>query len=276
MYKLFLDDSGQKEYLNEYNSLYIDNPPDDIDYWRKNYFCLAGVYIKTSYIKELDLKIKEIKIKYFKTHKFEIKSTWLRDSKQRKKNYIDPFWISDEDLNNFWKEIIDFIWLNKDKIKILWVIFDKRFYKNRDRNEAIPLLKTTQVIFEKVEYIWNNCEIVFDQMEKSLKIKKWNNHHKILLVKENHLMEKVFIDEYKKIKNIEFQKSCNDNFLQLADLCAYNIYRQFIMYSRDWEKWDIKMYEYFEKIAWNIHNVNNKIMWKWLIIIPNINIWNPI
>lgn len=276
MYKLFLDDSWQKEYINEYKISYLDNPPDDIDFWRKNYFCLAWVYIKSSDLKNLDIKIKEIKLKYFKTSKFEIKSTWLRDPKQRKKNYLEPFWLTDEELNNFWKEIIDFIWLNKDKIKILWVIFDKRFYKYRNKNEAIPLLKTSQVIFEKVEIIWNNCDIVFDQMEKSLKVLNWNNHHKILLVKENHLMEKVFIDEYKKIKNIDFQKSCNDNFLQLADLCAYNIYRQFVIHWKYWEKWDIKMYEYFKKIVWNIHNVNNKIIWKWLVIIPNINIWNPI
>lgn len=276
MFKLFLDDSWQKEYFHEYNRNYVENMPTGRDFLMKNFFCLAWVYISKNNLLDLDNQIKDIKKKYFTTSNIEIKSTWLRSPQKRKEKYLDPFNLTDEELNNFWNEIIDFISNNKEKIKIIWAIFDKRYYRYRDRNEAIPLLKTTQVIFEKVEIIWKPCEIVFDQMEKSLKIAKWDNHHKILLVKENDWMEKVFIDEYKKIKNIEFQKSSIDNFLQLADLSAYNIYRQFVEHYHDWEKWDIKMYEYFKKIVWNIHNVNNKIIWKWLIIIPNVNIWNPI
>ena len=36
------------------------------------------------------------------------------------------------------------------------------------------------------------------------------------------------IDKYTNIEDIEFQQSKNENFLQLADICAYNIRRQFM------------------------------------------------
>ena len=101
--------------------------------------------------------------------------------------------------------------------------------------------------------------VIFDQMESSLQIDK-GQHGKILKIfQENEGMEKVYVDKYDVISDIKFIKSKNENFLQIADSCAYNIFRQFAQYGREWEglKIDKKgrkkltAYSYFKKIRCN-------------------------
>jgi len=285
LYKFFIDDSGSKDYLIPYSKEFIKNPPEFNKYenfWRDNYFVLCGVRIPQKEIDVVNKELNNLKKKYFETHKIEIKSDWLRNPHKRKKKYIDKFKISLNDLERFVEELYELIFEHRDKLKILAVVFDKRFYgdKKRQSDEGNPLSKCSQVLFERLQYLNTYHLVVFDQMESSLKIDK-GNHGKILKVlKDNEGMEKIYVTKYDKISDIKFVQSCNENFLQIADICAYNIYRQFVHYGREWsgknknEKGQVvmKKYKYFDKIKCNFIHMPKykKVCGVGLICLPDL------
>lgn len=263
LYKVFIDDSGQKEYKNPYSKDFIENPPVFKEYesfWRDNYFTLCGVRVKQDELGEINDMINQLKNDYFGTHKVEIKSDWLRNPYKRKKNYFEKFGITPEKLNEFGEKFIDIISENKEKLKLIAVVFDKRYYGDAKRKtqEGSPLLKTAQLIFERIQYVGGYHILIFDQMESSLKL-TIGQHDKIINVfQKNAGMEKIYVDKYDRITDIKFMQSFEENFLQVADICAYNIYRQFIEFGRDWcgkNKKDGKIYmnvyPYFNRIRCN-------------------------
>lgn len=72
LYKVFVDDSGSREYKNPYAIEFVENPPPFEDYpqfWRDNYFVLCAVRIHHSNLGEINLKINNLKETYFKTKK---------------------------------------------------------------------------------------------------------------------------------------------------------------------------------------------------------------
>lgn len=266
LYKVFVDDSGSKEYSVPYTRDFVTNPPDfegNESFWRENYFVLSGVRIKQSDIAELNTEINELKIAFFGTHKVEIKSTWLRIPDKRKKHYLDPYGITAEQLNKFGEDLMDFIAGHADKLKVFGIIFDKRYYGDAKRStgDGNPFLKSMQVLMEKINRAGNINLISFDQFESSLSLEKGNHKKVVGIFKDNHGMETVFTSEYSNIAAIDFKKSSDENFLQIADICAYNIHRQFMIHGREWcgeRKGDdgkkvLETYDYFEKICCNLY-----------------------
>jgi len=264
IYKVFIDDSGKKEYKNPYSRDFINNPPPFgkyEDFWRDNYFVLCGVRVKQDDLKLVNSQINKLKNDYFGTHKVEIKSDWLRNPHKRRKRYLEPIKISAEKLNEFGEKFVDLIGDHKEQLKLIAVVFDKRFYGDakRQKGEGVPLLKTAQMLFERLQYAGNYNVVVFDQMESSLKL-TIGQHDKILNVfQKNHGMEKIYVDKYDKIVDIKFMESCHENFLQVADICAYNIFRQFVEFGREWAglnkskggKIIMSAYSYFNRIRCN-------------------------
>lgn len=257
VYKIFIDDSGKKEYITPYSKDFIDNPPnfDDYeDFWRDNYFVLCGVRVKQENISEINIKINELKKKYFKTHKVEVKSDWLRNPHQRKKQYLDKFKITAEQLNKFGEKFVDLIARYKEEIKIMAVVFDKRYYgvKKRDMAEGTPLLKTTQVLLERLEFAGNYNILIFDQMESSLRLTIGQHGRILKVLQRNEGMEKIYVNKYDSVTDIKFMESWAENFLQVADVCAYNVFRQFVQFGREWEgKSKLSLYPYFNRIRCN-------------------------
>ncbi len=286
LYKFFIDDSGSKEYKTPYSKEFIKNPPlfeKYENFWRDNYFVLCGVRISQEEIGIVNSEINNLKIKYFRTDKVEIKSDWLRNPHKRKKKYIEKFNVTLEDLEKFSEELYDLISKHKSKLKLLAVIFDKRYYGDEKRrsSEGNPLIKCSQILFERLQYLNTYHLVIFDQMESSLKIDK-GNHGKILKVlRGNEGMEKIYVTEYDKISDIKFVQSRNENFLQIADICAYNIYRQFVHYGREWDgknkdekgKITMKVYEYFDRIRCNFVYMpkGKRVCGVGLVCLPDLN-----
>lgn len=286
LYKVFIDESGKKEYITPYSREFINNPPlfqKYPDFWRDNYFVLCGVRIKQQNLDLINKDINKLKEDYFKTHKVEIKSDWLRNPYQRKKHYLDVYGITPKKLNEFGENFVNLIPKYKDEIKLIGVVFDKRFYGDAKRPtaEGSPLLKTTQALFERLEYASGYNIVVFDQMESSLKL-TIGQHDKILgILRKNIGMEKIYVDKYTKISDIKFMKSREENFLQVADICSYNIFRQFVEFGREWAgkytdkdgKRKMTIYKYFDKIRCNFmyHPINRTVRGVGLVCIPDID-----
>lgn len=283
LYKVFVDDSGSKDYKTPYTRDFVDNPPPlkgNEEFWRSNYFALCGVRVKQTEIGVIDGEISELKKNCFGTHKVEIKSTWMRIPDKRKKYYLDPYGIDAEALNKFGEDYIDLIARHADKMKLIGVVFDKRYYGDQKRNagDGNPLLKTVQVLMEKVQYAGNINIITFDQFESSLSVDKGHHNRVMGIFRNNDGVETSFTDEYDNIADIEFKKSCDENFLQVADICAYNIHRQFVEFGREWcgenetdGKTTLSTYPYFERLRCNFHaDIKGQVRGVGLTCIPTV------
>lgn len=283
---VFIDDNGDKKHKYSYNRTFINNPPSYIEnktFWQKNYFVLTGAIIDKKYFDFLNKKLINKKLKYFDTSQVEIKSEWLRISQQRRKKYIDKFNISNDNCNNLGIEYLDLIRENTDKIKLISVIFDKRYYGEAKRLTANgdPFIMSCHVLLERLKMIGHPVHVHFDQFDSNLKVTK--GHHKAIhSLQYSKIPITRYTDNMNHIKHIDFKKSSTENFLQLVDIASYNVYRQFVEHGREWEnsspKTKLSLYTYFSKIKNNFLNKDNNICGVGIVKLPdnrNFN-WNII
>ena len=271
---LFIDDSGSKDWETPFSKDFIDNPPSrnstNLNYWRRNYFVLAGLHITSQTINELNPLINKTKIKCFGTKHVEIKSDWLRNPDRRNKHYLDVFDLGEDKLKDFIEnEWYRFIEKYIETIQIQAFVLDKRYYKN-NRNNFTPLQILTQVLFDRVElHPHKNCVIVFDQMDSEIKSTN-HNQGQILKISSKEINLGSFHQKFSHTKP-RFEKSKNSNFLQLADTVAYNVYRQFVGYGDLKENLDIESterYSYLNRLIKNFYNKNGKITGYGIVRVP--------
>lgn len=270
---LFIDDSGSKDWDTPYAKSFIESSPvrntQNFNFWRGNYFVLAGLHISEKAIINLNPEINKIKTEYFGNKHVEIKSVWMRNPKQRKKRYLEQYGISEYKLKEFiekkWYRIFE---KNKSAIQIQAFILDKRYYKRRDYT---PLQRLIQVLFDRIElHPHRDCIIVFDQMDSQIK-SITHNQGQILKISNKEIDLGSFQSKYSHFPP-RFEKSKNSNFLQLADTVAYNIFRQFVDYGDFWEdnnKGTLKTYSFFERIADNFYNKNGRIAGFGIVKVPD-------
>ncbi|GAG60095.1 unnamed protein product [marine sediment metagenome] len=275
-YKTFIDDSGKKEYIDLYDFSNVHRSNEkNRQFWLDNYFVLTALVINNINIPKINRYILDLKLETFNTPFVEIKSDWLRNPNQRKKRYIEKYNITEEELDNFgWKISNVFPKFHKE-VKLIGVVFDKRYYKNRKEND--PFCKTAQVLFERIEFFINHLKsysiLIVDQMESSLSAIRGRNKELIDVLLNEKKMEPTFVEKYARIKNINFRRSRDENFLQLVDLAAYNILRQFVDYGREWEDRSIKQlntYKYFSLISKNFVEKNGIIRGIGLCKLPDV------
>jgi hypothetical protein len=269
----FVDDSGSKEWGTPYRREFvISSPPrnnQNINFWRRNYFVLAGIHIPGHTVAELNPILNNIKNSFFGRKHVEVKSDWLRNPHQRRKRYIAPFGISEEGLKSFVNEWYRVFSDNLNTIQIQAFVLDKRFFKKR---KFSPLKILTQVLFDRVEmYPSLNSFIVFDQMDSQIHSEK-NQHGEILKISNREINLGSFHKRYTHAKPV-FEKSKNSNFLQLADTVAYNVWRQFVDHGDWWDNdksTELKMYPYFQRIVQHFYQKNGRISGIGIIKVPDL------
>ncbi|MCL5986431.1 MAG: DUF3800 domain-containing protein [Actinobacteria bacterium] len=260
-YMIFIDESGEKEYINLYNQNSFSYPEAfNKDFWRKNYFVMAALVIKYKDVIIINHSILEQKIKSFGISQVEIKSSWLRNSYQRNKQYIDKFSISEEHLNQFVLKVYEIFTLYQERIQLIAVVFDKQFYRNRRKHN--PFCETTHVLFEKIQFLMERCKgtaiLISDQMEDSLSPIRGRHGEIIDVLLKTRVMEPCFVNAFTRIKDIEFRSSTADNLLQLVDLVAYNVFRQFVDYGRKWEDKKNPGLPVYKYLGFHLGNFINK------------------
>lgn len=270
----FVDDSGSKDWETPYAFEFTKKSParteDNLKFWRGNYFVLAGIHISKKDISKINPVIDNYKKTFFGTKFVEIKSDWLRNPYKRKRHYLDIFGKTEQELKNFvediWYEVFQKF---RGEIQIQSFIIDKRFY-NTKRQKVTPFQELVQVLFDRVELHPNcSCEIVFDQMDESVKSQK-HNQGTIFSISRKQLDLGSFHSKYSH-SNIRFEKSLNSNFLQLADTVAYNIFRQFVQHGDSWDGSDgdtLKEYSFFSKIEPNFYHKEGRIAGFGIIKVP--------
>lgn len=269
----FVDDSGSKEWGTPYHKKFAESPParnaQNIDFWRQNYFVLAGIHIPGKKVAEVNPMLNDIKKHFFGTKHVEIKSDWLRNPHQRRKRYVIPFGISEAAIGNFTEEWYGVFSDNLRALQIQAFVLDKRFFKNRKYS---PLKILTQVLFDRVEmYPSTNSFIVFDQMESRIHSEK-NQHGEILKISNREINLGSFHKKYTHARPV-FEKSKHSNFLQLADTIAYNVWRQFVDHGDWWDdgtSGELSMYPYFRKIFHRFHQKAGRVSGIGIIKVPDL------
>jgi hypothetical protein len=129
-----------------------------------------------------------------------------------------------------WYEIISD---NREYLKFQAFVLDKRFYGTA-RARGVPLQLLSQVLFDRIEkHVAPEVAIIFDQMDKEFRSEK-GIQGDILKVSDRVVNLGSFHERYSHVRP-RFEKSCNSNFLQLADTAAYNVYRQFVDLGHLWD-----------------------------------------
>ncbi len=268
---LFIDDSGSKQWETPFADDFVQKAPDHIpanrNFWQGNYFVLAGVHVDSETIAELNPLINEAKERYFGDKNVEIHSVDLRNPHRQKRKYFDLYNITAEKLKDF----IDTFWYPlflKYDLQLVAIVVDKRYFNNEARRE-IPLEIAAKALFDQTEtHPHKDCRIVFDQMDRQLRSSK-NEQGKILRIANT----RIELDDGRYEKkfhhtSVQFDKSCNSNFLQLADMVAYNTWRQFVDFGDKWDEHivgdngyvDLPEYEYFARISEKFYCSSNKMV----------------
>lgn len=255
----FIDDSGSKEWDTPYAKEFVDNPPTrtsaNRQFWEKNYFVLSGLYISHELVAELNPLIDGFKKHFFGTKHVEIKSVHLRNPDKRKKYYLEPYNITEEQLRdfteNYWYKVFEG---HKQDLQLQAFVLDKRYFKNK-RQSYVPLELISQVLFDRVELNPNRqCSIVFDQMDSQIKSVR-HQQGKIIRIANKEVDLKSFHQKYSHTE-VKFEKSSISNFLQLADTAAYNVLRQFVEFGDEWGSSSVQpsqTYSYFARVSDNFY-----------------------
>jgi len=273
-YTAFIDDSGYKEYIDEYDLWCVENPECmPREFWQRNYFVLAAVVAPNSVIPAVNKRMLDLKVKTFGDPTVEVKSTWLRLPRDRSEHYLKPYGITDEALDSFGASMTNVFSEFVDDLKLCACVFDKHYYKDRENHD--PFCDACQVILERLQLNLPNgasCLLVADQMEDGLSVTRGRNDELRSVYLNTRRMKNVYVQRFTKVKDLRFRRSCDENLIQLADLAAYNVHRQFVDHGREWDDpstQELRYYRYLKRIKPNLLKYNGYVVGCGLCKLPN-------
>jgi hypothetical protein len=247
-YHFYIDDTGTKEISDSERPL----------------FAYVGLIINVAYEDGVIDFINKLKMKYFGTSDVELKSTWFRIREHREKRYLYRYHITDEKLINFTDTFYDQI--IKLPVHCLGSIVDKEGLKSTYKKVVFdPSPVCYELLLQRVanyasQYGIDRINIFIDDMSgKNIRGSEWKN----LLVNQHRqlkLGKSPLYRTWKKRERMDYSKICDEMcfldskdsaLIQVADLCAYNVFRQ----GRDyWKNFDAPpFYEYYVKIIPIMH-----------------------
>jgi hypothetical protein len=264
----YIDDSGTKEYAKAPN-LYSPKGGNT------RYFCFGGVLVNEKESDILSTKIASHKINCFGTDKVEIKSNWLRMPRERDAHYLNEYQISEKDLERFVDELYGMV--SSSELLFMAAIVDKQhMYDDYGDNAWYPPALAYEILSQRVvqEILHpNTVSVIIDDMDGATpkgtphKI-NLERHHNSLRKNGSCLKEGL---DWKPFKGMKFINSANSHLIQIADIVAYNVYRQFVEYGEDWESklnTELPVYKWFDKLANKFRNDNGRIQGYGVIKIP--------
>ncbi len=235
MYFFYIDDSGQ------------------IDYGKKasKYFVYNALGIESSDWHNINQQVVELKLNTFKTPNaelLEVKSNWLRIPKEREERwYLKK--LNSGELKNFSQGLFDIILQNN--ITLIACVIDKnKMLEKYQQNAYEPNVYAIELLLERISLFMNNnhpdkqAVIVADKCSNEIEAMLNKNH----VIRRNH-GGYTWKNLSSIIENLIFVDSKYSNFIQLTDLCAYNIFHAF--------EYNKPGYEFFRKILPKYYCINN-------------------
>lgn len=222
--RIFLDDSGQKEY----------GPATS------RYFVYAGPIVEMAKEDEVSQRFAELKQRVFGDPAVEIKSNWMRQPQERRRRYLEPYGVSNDEFDRF---VVEWYGLmQSDDLSYLAAVIDKPQMLAKYSTAAwYPSATAYQFLLQRYELELRTRErsghVRVDDMSGSTPAhNEWRellrSHHARLKADGCRITRLTFdhvADE------LLFGSSARFNLLQVADVAAYNVYRQFREHGDAWD-----------------------------------------
>lgn len=244
-YALYLDDSGTKDYSAAgYGS------------GATRYFVFGGVLATQDAASVLAQKLKDLKRLHLSRDDVEMKSNWLRMPHERIGHYLDPLGISESDLTKTVDAIYDTV--IQAEVELLACVVDKVHMEEAYGERAYyPPAVAYEAVIQRVQNrlagVGLSQVFIDDMTGKNPK----GNEHKLNLIRHHSKLRKFGSRMLRPTMNIDvlgdlrFQSSARSELIQVADLVAYNVYRQFVEHGEDWERLapTLPTYTYFDRLG---------------------------
>lgn len=274
-HKLYLDDSGDKDFR------------EDGRYDRRGgptpLFVFAGLATSPLEANGIDQSMRTLKRQTFGTPDVEIKANWLKRPRERQKRYLDRFGVSDADLTSFTDELYEII-VDTD-CELVGCVVNKKEVKDAYGEGAYhPPAIAYECLLQRAQKEMTSCggsiSVTVDHMTGATQA---GNQHRLNLKRQHERLRKYGSNLVRGVTfdriegGLSFKDSKDDERIQLADLIAYSIYRQFLDYGPDWEdpSKSLEVYEYLARMLkkfWNRNGVvagfgivkfpmNNRVPW---------------
>lgn len=227
MFLFYIDDSGQIDY----------NPN------ASEYFVYNALGFDSHNWNRINQQIVKLKQSIFKTPNaelLELKSNWIRIPKERDKRwYLGK--LTELELKKLSNGLLDII-INNEITLIAAVINKNNMLKEYGQNAYPPNIYAMELLLERISLFMNKNH---NDKQAIIIADKCSNNIEGLLNK-NHIEHRNKHGGYTWknlsiiIENLLFVDSKYSNFIQLTDICAYNVFRAF--------KDKNPNYEFFRKI----------------------------
>lgn len=267
-HKLFIDDSGNKEYS-----------PDG-RYTRRGggrtpYFVFGGLLVTPAEAGFINRSMRDLKLRTFGDDDVEIKAHWLRRSTERHRRYLEPYSLEPEELTLFTNAVYEL--MTGASCKLIACVVDKAEVQQlyRDKAYYAPAI-AYDCLLQRVQQEMIDCKgevhVTVDAMTGATSA---GNQHLYLLKRQHALLQNRGSTllkgmSFDRVGGIAFRDSKLDERLQLADLVAYAVYRQFVDHGADWEddSKPLELYEYLERLAPRFRNRDGRIQGYGIVKFP--------
>jgi hypothetical protein len=210
-----------------------------------------------------------------------VKATWLKRPAERKKWCLDRYPTSGAKIDALVDGVYDLI-ANANCELIACAVNKAEVQREYGERAYYAPAIAYECVIQRAQHAMEACgghvHVTIDDMEgKSPKGNEWKinlkRHHRALRRRGSQLirgmaLDRLFGDEP------AFRDSAHDHRVQLADLVAHCVYRQFVDHGPDWEDprgVELPMYEYFEKIHRRFRNHDGRVQGFGIIKFPMKN-----
>jgi hypothetical protein len=221
--RIYIDDSGEKEYGAN----------------TSRYFVYAGAVVDRAVEVALSAEIDGLKRATFSTTEVEIKSNWLRVPRERQAHYLTPFGITDDALTLFVEDLYNL--MASERLTYVAAAIDKpQMLKKYTRPYYVSSLAYNFLLQRYQKHCVRASAtgyITIDDMRGSSP--KKNQWHDLLRAQHARLKKDGCPFTKMRFDNLAarplFAPSSRFNLLQVADLVAYNVFRQFRDHGDTWD-----------------------------------------
>jgi hypothetical protein len=195
-----------------------------------------------------------LKQSYFGDPTVEIKSSWVRQPAAAQKRYLEPYKVSEEALHECVGRLYDL--LDNRSLALFGAVVDKVQMQKVYTVPQNPNSLAYRLLFERLHFLTGqgpDCYgvVIFDRIhDADFREKGYEN---LLAAQHLRYLQKGtdFVEIANIVEGLLFISSSVNNFIQLADLCAYDVFRQFKDHGAQWDKPDgdgWPLYGHFRRI----------------------------
>ena len=238
LYRVYIDDSGEKEYAAN-----------------SRYFVYAGVVLAAADEAACNAEIERLKTNLFGRAEVELKSNWLRIPRERERRYLTPYGLTAGQLDGMVEEL--YCSMARWPVRYVAATIDKVQMKVKYVNPWHPSAAAYQFLLQRYQkhlaLVNGFGHVTMDNMDGASPAQnQWRDllrsqHGR--LKKDGCSLTKLRFDNV--APTLRFGDSKKFHLLQVADLVAYNILRQFRDYGENWDdpaKGDLPMYPRLKRL----------------------------